>query len=153
MSSISKLPAYAASYKDDYDYFVGNETDCSRASHLCGSLVMIAVLVIGSMASAQAYPSCATGWTALGLGGGYMVVKLLGKDLHERRADLIASSLVAALLITFGSLGAAHVLTSPQLGYVLLGVAGLAACMTIGMQMGAKRFCPRPVSSYTISRK
>lgn len=77
MSLINKLPAFAASYKDDYDYLVGNETHCSRVSHLCGSLIMIAVLVIGSMAAAQTFPSCATGWTALGLGGGYMVVKLL----------------------------------------------------------------------------
>lgn len=144
MSSINKLPGYAASYKDDYDYFVGNETHCSSVSHLYGSLIMIAVLVIGSMAAAQAFPPCATGWTTLGLGGGYMVVKLLGKDLHERRVDLLASALVSALLITSGSLGATAILTSSQLGYVLLGVAGFAACMTIGMQMGAKSFCPRP---------
>lgn len=147
MSSISLLPGFAASYKDDYDYWVGNETDCSGVSHLCGSLVMIAVLVIGSMAAAQAFPPSATGWTALGLGGGYMTVKFLGKDLHERRVDLIASALVAALLITVGSLGATGVLTSPQMGYVLLGVSGLTTCMTIGMQMGAKRFCPRPANS------
>lgn len=127
MSSVSLLPGYAASYKDDYDYWVGNETDCSSMSHLCGSLLMIAVVIIGSLAAAQSFPPSATGWTTLGLGGGYMVVKLLGKDLHARRVDLIASALVAALLITVGSLGATGILTSLQLGYVLLGVAGFTA--------------------------
>lgn len=144
MSSASQLSNFAASYKDDYDYFIGNETDCSRASHLCGSLIMIALLVIGSVAAAQAFPPRATGWTVVGLGGGYMVIKLLGKDCHTRRADLIASACIASLVLIFGALGAARVLTSPQVGYALLGVSGLVTCITIGMMMGAKRFCPRP---------
>jgi hypothetical protein len=141
---MGQLPNFAASYKDDYDYFIGNETDCSRTSHLCGSLIMIAVLVIGSIAAAQAFPSKATGWTTLGLGGGYMVIKLLGKDCHARRADLIATACIASLMLIFGILGVTHVLTSLQVGYALLGIAGLTACVTIGMMMGAKQFCPRP---------
>ena len=144
MCSVSRLPNFAASYKEDYDYYVGNETGCSRVSHLCGSLVMIAVLIIGSMASAQAFPPCATGWTALGMGAGYMVIKLLGKDLHARRADLITTAIVAALLITFGTLGLVGVLSSLEVGYALLGVSIFTACLTVGMMMSIKRLCPRP---------
>lgn len=144
MCFISRLTGFAASYKDDYDYLVGNETDCSRMAHLCGSVIMIAVVVIGSMAAAGAFPSYGVGWTTIGLGGCYMGVKLLGDDWRTRRVDLISSAVIAALLITFGSLGAAGVLTGAQVGYSLLSVTGLTACMTVGMMVGAKRLFARP---------
>jgi hypothetical protein len=140
----TSLAGAAASYKDNYDYLVGNDSDCARLSHLSGSVIMIALLIIGFIASAGGMPSQAVGWAALSLGGGYLVVKLLGGDMKARRVDLIAAAVIATLLIVCGSLAVADVFTGAHAGYFLVSLVGLTGCITVGMMIGAQKFCPRP---------
>ncbi len=146
MCSLTRVAGYGATYKDDYDNLIGNKSDQTRMTHLLGSCIMIALLIIGITAAAHAFPSHTTGWTALGLGVGYAGAKLLGGSFATRKVDWISGLCLAALIITFGALGASGVLTSAQLGIALIGVATLSGTIAIGMMVYAyhKRISTQP---------
>lgn len=126
-------------YKEAYDKMLGNTTQCAKIVNLLSNVILLAVFVTGCVGAASAIPGFVMGWTVVGLGSGYMALKLLGGNTKNRKVDLISSALVAAVLITFGALGCAGVLTNAHVGYALIGSVAVTAFVSSYMMIFAKR--------------
>lgn len=125
-------------YKEAYDKLLGNTTQCSKVANLLSNVVLLAVFIIGCAGAAQVIPGSAMGWSVVGLGGGYMAVKILAGNIKSRAVDLISSSIVAVAIIVFGTLGCIGVLTNAQMGYALIGSVVLTVFISSYMMIFAK---------------
>lgn len=117
-------------YKSAYDRMIGNTTPCARCANLISNGILLAVFVIGALGTSSILPLHVVGWTIVALGGSYIVVKLLAKDLKTRKVDLVTSAIIAAAIMTVGALGAFNVLSRTQLGFALMGGVVLTIFVT-----------------------
>lgn len=136
---MASFPDSGKLYFDSYSAFVGNNTEKSKFSACAGGTLFCALFIIGILAASGTFPGSAMGWTTVGIGGGYLLVKLLGGNLQNRKVDLLSSALLGALIVTFGALGASAILTPAQVGYLIIGTCGLAALSTCSLCAIAKR--------------
>jgi len=125
-------------YKEAYDKLLGNTTQGSKVANLLSNIVLLAVFIIGCAGAAQVIPGFAMGWSIVGLGGGYIAIKILGGNIKSRTVDLISSSIVAAAIIAFGALGCIGILTNAQMGYALIGSVVLTAFISSYLMIFAK---------------
>lgn len=98
---------------------------CCAATTVNG-VAMLALFVIGCMGAAGTFPGAAIGWVTVGLGGGAFLFNLASTDDFKRRKlDLIAAAVMAAILVTVGTLGGMGMLSTAQVGWGIVGT-GLA---------------------------
>src|SRR5262249_29484339 len=125
-------------YKESYDRMLGNTTLCSKSVNLLGNAILFALFVIGCIGAAGAFPSAALGWTIVGLGVSYMVVKLLGGNCRNRAIDLVIATAITSLLLMFGTLGGVGVLSGTVVGSVLIASMSAIPLLACGLMMIAK---------------
>lgn len=83
----------------------------------------IALFIIGCVGAAGAFPGSAIGWVTVGLAGGRFALQLAMGNFKQRKIDLIVSGLLAAVLVTVGTLGGMGVLSATQVGWGIIGTA------------------------------
>jgi hypothetical protein len=140
LSATQSTPTYRGElYKAAYDRMLGNTTRCAKIVNFLSNMILLTVFVVSCTGSATLFPNGIMGWILVGLGGGYMALKLLGGNLKNRSVDLISSALIAAIIVIFGSLGAASLLTDLQMGCALIGVIVAYALSSSCMMIYAKQ--------------
>jgi len=95
-------------------------------------LAGVAIFIIGCIAAGGAIPPVAAGWSIVGLGAaaGLAGIPVLIKSGQKAIAVILA--LLAAGYLAVGVCGGIGVLTAPQLGWSVLGIAGGFVVLTIG---------------------
>lgn len=126
-------------YKTAYDKMMGNTTPCSRSANLVSNVVLLAIFVVGCIGPTNILSCSTMGWIVVGLGCGYIGVKLLGGNLRSRTIDLMSTALVAAAIIALGALGCAGILTSGYVGYAVIGAILLTAVTSSYVMIVAKQ--------------
>jgi hypothetical protein len=138
-SCVGNMAHIGQRYNAAYDKMMGNTTQCAKIANLLGNGILLAVFVIGCLGAGGVFSGAVMGWIVVGLGAGYMAMKLLGGNVRNRRIDLISSTVVAASILTFGALGVTGVLATAHIGYALIGSVAMTALAAICMRIVAKR--------------
>jgi hypothetical protein len=133
------LATKAEMYKAPYDRLMGNVTECSKIANHLGQLVLLALFILGCIVASGAFPGSSLVWATMGLGGLYMAVKLLGGNYKQRKVDLISSAVIMGIVVAFGGLGSAGVLSSVQVGYALIGNILLTAVASNCVMIATKK--------------
>jgi len=126
-------------YQAAYDKMLGNTTLCAKVMNFFSKGILLTVFVIGCIGSAQVLSASIIGWSLVGLGAGYMAIKLLAGKCSQRKMDLISSAIICAILSTFGGLGIAGVLSNAHIGFAMIGGVCTVVLVTSFMMIGAKR--------------
>ena len=148
ISCSERVTQNSQSYKTAYDTMMGSTTPCVKVVNCLGNIILLAVLVIGCMGAAHAFPEAIMGWTIISLGAGYMGMKLLGGNFKKRKVDLISALLVAACIATFGTLGSLGVLQNMHMSYALIGSVVLTALIACSV-----RICDKHREDKTIGKE
>lgn len=130
------------SYKQAYDKFLGNTTQCTRIANLFSQIVLLVVLILGVLSSAQVFPGTLMGWCTVGTGASYLTLKLFGTNWQDRKIDLISSSVIALSIALVGALSIYEVISGSQMGYALIGEVILITGISVTAMICTKRCEP-----------
>lgn len=106
-------------------------------------LAIVALFVIGILGSANIMTNLEMGATAAGLGGGSFCLSLMGKNVKNRKDELLPLFLVTLVSVTLGGLGCSNIITASQVGIGVVGIiasmAPLSSCISCAIYRPIKR--------------
>ncbi len=95
-----------------------------------GTIIGVALFIIGCLAAARKFPNPALGWTVVGLSSTFVILTLI-RSIHiegaieKNKKQLLLTALVLGVVLTLGGLGGTHILTAKQVGQGILGIIGV----------------------------